>query len=130
MNHGKQRTLEINEKTPMLLLAGPIFVELLLNILLNNVDTVMLSRYSENAVGAVGIANQMMFLFIIMFNVIAGATGVVVAQYLGAKKTDNMNQIYTLSFVFNLTLGIILSLIVCFFGNGFVRLLKVDASQV
>ena len=129
MNHGKQRTLEINEKTPMLLLAGPIFVELLLNILLNNVDTVMLSRYSENAVGAVGIANQLMVLFVFMFNVIAGATGVVVAQYLGAKKTDNMNQIYTLSFVFNLTLGIILSFIVCFFSNGFVGLLKVDASQ-
>lgn len=129
MNHGKQRTLEINEKTSMLLLAGPIFVELLLNILLNNVDTVMLSRYSENAVGAVGIANQLMVLFVFMFNVIAGATGVVVAQYLGAKKTDNMNQIYTLSFVFNLTLGIILSFIVCFFSNGFVGLLKVDASQ-
>ena len=119
MKQRKQRTLEINEKTPMLLLAGPIFVELLLNILLNNVDTVMLSRYSENAVGAVGIANQMMFLFIIMFNVIAGATGVVVAQYLGAKKTENMNQIYTLSVAFNLVLGMILSLIVAFFGNGF-----------
>ncbi|MDD5900737.1 MAG: MATE family efflux transporter [Lachnospiraceae bacterium] len=130
MKQRKQRTLEINEKTPMLLLAGPIFVELLLNILLNNVDTVMLSRYSENAVGAVGIANQMMFLFIIMFNVIAGATGVVVAQYLGAKKTENMNQIYTLSVAFNLVLGMILSLIVAFFGNGFVKLLKVDASQV
>lgn len=130
MKHRKQRTLEINETTPMLLLAGPIFVELLLNILLNNVDTVMLSRYSENAVGAVGIANQMMVLFVIMFNVIAGATGVVVAQYLGAKKTENMNQIYSLSVVFNLTLGMILSAVVFFFRNGFMTLLKVDASQV
>ncbi|MBQ3028721.1 MAG: MATE family efflux transporter, partial [Lachnospiraceae bacterium] len=109
MKQGKQRTMEINEKTSMLFLAGPIFVELLLNILINNVDTVMLSRYSENSVGAVGNANQMMFLFIIMFNVIASATGVVVAQYLGAKKTENMNQIYTLAIMFNLTLGVILS---------------------
>ena len=35
MIQGKKRTMEINEKTSMLLLAGPIFVELLLNILLN-----------------------------------------------------------------------------------------------
>ena len=122
--------LEINEKTSMLILAGPIFMELLLNILLSNVDTVMLSNYSQNAVGAVGNANQMMFMFIILFNVIASATGVVVAQYLGARKTDNMNQIYSLAVIFNLTLGILLSVVVSFFAGGLMKILKVDASQV
>lgn len=126
----KQGKLEINEKTSMFFLAGPLFAEMLLNILLNNVDTVMISRYSENAVGAVGNANQMMMLFIIMFGVIAGATGVVVAQYLGAKKTENMNQIYTLAFSFNLVLGLFISLIVFTFCGSFMRLLKVDASQM
>ena len=130
MKQRKQRTMEINENTSMFLLAGPIFVELLLNILISNVDTVMLSRYSENSVGAVGNANQMMFLFIIMFNVIAGATGVVVAQYLGAKKTENMNQIYTLAVVFNLTLGLILSAVVFLFHDTFLRVLKVSPAQV
>ena len=122
--------MEINEKTSMLVLAGPIFLELLLNILLSNVDTVMLSNYSQNAVGAVGNANQMMFMFIILFNVISSATGVVVAQYLGAKKTDNMNQIYSLAVIFNLVLGVLLSAIVFFAAGGFMKLLKVDASQV
>lgn len=37
----QKKILEINEKTSMFLLAGPIFMELLLNILLSNVDTVM-----------------------------------------------------------------------------------------
>ena len=114
----------------MLILAGPIFMELLLNILLSNIDTVMLSNYSQNAVGAVGNANQMMFMFIILFNVIASATGVVVAQYLGARKTDNMNQIYSLAVIFNLTLGILLSIIVFFSAGGLMKILKVDVSQV
>lgn len=130
----KQKSMEINEKTPMLLLAGPIFVELLLNILLNNIDTVMLGRYDyihdKNSVGAVGNANQMMFMFIIMFNVIASATGVVVAQYLGAKKKENMNQIYSLAVIVNLALGILMSLVVFLFAGSFMKLLKVDASQV
>ena len=127
----KQRErMEINEKTSMLVLAGPIFMELLLNILLSNVDTVMLSNYSQNSVGAVGNANQMMFMFIILFNVIAAATGVVVAQYLGAKKTENMNQIYSLTVIFNLTLGILLSVVVFFTSDSLMKLLKVDASQV
>ena len=127
----KQRErMEINEKTSMLVLAGPIFMELLLNILLSNVDTVMLSNYSQNAVGAVGNANQMMFLFIILFNVIASATGVVVAQYLGAKQTENMNKIYSLAVIFNVTLGVILSVVVFFGAEIFMKLLNVNESQV
>jgi len=126
----QKKQLEINEKTSMFLLAGPLFAELLLNILLSNVDTVMLSNYSQNAVGAVGNANQMMMMFVILFNVIAGATGVVVAQYLGAKKTENMNQIYSLAVIFNLVLGVLMSCVVFVLSGGFVKLLKVDASQV
>jgi len=126
----QKKRLEINENTSMLILAGPIFMELLLNILLSNVDTVMLSNYSQNAVGAVGNANQMMFMFIILFNVIASATGVVVAQYLGAKKTENMDQIYSLAIIFNLVLGILMSIVVFFTSGSLMKLLKVDASQV
>ena len=122
--------MEINENTSMLVLAGPIFMELLLNILLSNVDTVMLSNYSQNSVGAVGNANQLMFMFIILFNVIAAATGVVVAQYLGAKKTENMNQIYSLAVIFNLVLGVLISIVAFSASGSLMKLLKVDASQV
>ncbi len=103
------KTRIIDEHTPLMVIAGPMFIELFLNILLNNVDTIMLSHYSENAVGAVGNANQVMFLLIIMFNIIATATSVVVAQYLGAKEYDKMNMIYTLAIIVNLVVGIILS---------------------
>ncbi len=106
----KEKTARIiDEKTPLLVLAGPMFFELLLNILINNVDTLMLSHASETAVGAVGNSNQIMFLLILMFNIIATATSVIVAQYLGADQRDKMNMIYTLAFVVNLALGIILS---------------------
>lgn len=126
----QRKLLEINENTSMFVLAGPIFMELLLNILLSNVDTVMLSNYSQNAVGAVGNANQTMFLFIILFNVIAGATGVVVAQFLGAKKTDDMNSIYSLAVIFNLALGLIISAVAFFAADDLMGLLKVHELQV
>ena len=109
MKEKEKRIRVINENTPLLMIAGPMFVEMFLNILLNNIDTVMLSHYSENAVGAVGNANQVMFMMIILFNIIATATSVVVAQYLGAKQYDKMNRIYTLAIVVNLFVGIILS---------------------
>ena len=106
----KRKTIEINEKTPLLFIAGPMFLEMFLGTMLNNVDTLMLSHYNENSVGAVGNANQFMFLVNILFNVIATATSVVVAQYLGAKQYEKMNMIYTLSIFFNATLGVLISI--------------------
>ena len=109
----KKNAIVIDEKTPLLMLAGPMFLELLLNTMLNNVDMLMLSHYDEYAVGAVGNANTIMFMMNILFNVIATATRVVVAQYLGAGQFDKMNMIYTLAAAVNLVIGIILSGIFC-----------------
>ncbi|MCR4740825.1 MAG: MATE family efflux transporter [Lachnospiraceae bacterium] len=109
----QKKNIIIDEKTPLLVLAGPMFLELFLNTMLNNVDTLMLSHYDEYAVGAVGNANTIMFMMNILFNVIATATSVVVAQYLGAKLYDRMNMIYTLAIVVNLVTGIILSGVFC-----------------
>ena len=39
-------------------IAFPIFIELLLFMIMGNVDTLMLSQYSDVAVAAVGNANQ------------------------------------------------------------------------
>lgn len=123
-------TKEIDEKTPLLALAGPMFIELFLNILLNNVDTMMLSHYSENAVGSVGNANQVMFLLIIMFNIIATATSVVTAQYLGAKRYDKMNMIYTLSIFVNLFFGIFLSGALVIFKRPLMTFLNVSPEMM
>jgi len=109
----KNNTVAIDEKTPLLTLAGPMFLELFLNTMLNNVDTLMLSHYDEYAVGAVGNANIILFMMNIFFNVIATATTVVVAQYLGAKRHDKMNMIYTLSIMVNLVFGLVLSGVFC-----------------
>jgi len=100
---------KIDEKTPLMLLAGPMFGEMLLNILVNTIDTTMLSRYSNNSATAVGNANQVLFFLILTFNIIATATSVVVAQYLGAKKHEIMNTIYSLAFIVNLVFGVIFS---------------------
>lgn len=124
------KSKEINENTPLLFLAGPMFMELLLNIFINSADTLMLSHYSEIAVGAVGNANQIMFLLILMFNIIATATSVIVAQYLGAKQHDKMNMIYTLSLTVNLIVGIILSIAFVLTKGAILNLMHVPTEMI
>ena len=125
----KKRSIVIDEKTPLMVLAGPMFFEMFLNIMLNNVDTMMLSHYDEYAPGAVGNANTIMFMMNILFNVIATATSVVVAQYLGAKRYDKMNMIYTLSVVVNLVIGLILSGIFCLANPFIMEFLNVSSEM-
>ncbi len=121
---------EIDEKTPLMLLALPMFLEQLLNICINNVDTLMLGRFSTNSAGAVGNANQVMFFMILTFNIIATATSVVVAQYLGAKQHDKMNMIYTLAFIVNLVVGIILSGLLVIVKMPVLRLINVSPEMI
>ncbi|MCR4648810.1 MAG: MATE family efflux transporter [Lachnospiraceae bacterium] len=117
---------QINENTPLLVIAGPMFLELLLGTMLNNIDTLMLSHYDEYAVGAVGNANNIMFMLNILFNIIATATGVVVAQYLGAKQYDKMNMIYTVAIMFNATFGTLLSIGIVLANPVFMAFLQVS----
>ncbi len=125
----KQSAL-IDEKTPLMRLAGPMFGEMLLSILINNVDTLMLSHYSENAVGAVGNSNQVMFFIILMFNIIATSTSVVVAQFLGAKRYERMNSIYTLAFLVNMVLGIVLSALFVLLKGAVLSVIHIPAEMV
>lgn len=111
--------MEINSKTSLFKLAWPIFCQALLAMCIGYVDSLMLGRYSDTAVGAIGNANQIIGFLTLAFTIISSATGVIVAQYLGAKLTDKISQIYTVSIAFNLVLSGIISLIV-FFGSNFI----------
>ena len=102
------------------------FFEMLLGIMLNNVDTLMLRHYDEYAVGAVGNANQIMFMINILFNIIATATSVVVAQFLGAKQYEKMNMIYTLVVAVNLVFGLLISGMLLAARHSFMSLLHVS----
>ncbi len=117
---------EIDEKTPLLVLAGPMFFESLLSILVNNADTAMLSHYSENAVGAVGNANQILNLIVLMFSIIAVSTNVVVAQYLGAKRYEEMNKIYSLVVIVNFAFGVFLSTLIFVLAKPIMTIIHVS----
>ena len=49
---------KIDKRLSILALTWPIFIELMLQLLVNNIDQLMLSRVSDNAVAAVGNVNN------------------------------------------------------------------------
>lgn len=111
-------------------LAWPIFFTSLLGITLGYVDTIMLSNYSDTAVGAVGNANSVLGFLGLAFTIISSATGIMVSQYLGAGKKDEMNRIYTVAMGFNLVLSVIISAVVFLFSEPLLIAMQVPAEMI
>ncbi|HTP59634.1 MAG TPA: MATE family efflux transporter [Spirochaetia bacterium] len=65
-------------------LAWPIFIENLLRTSLMSVDTFMLSRYSESAVAAMSIVNNMAFFIQLLYMMAAIGASILISQNLGA----------------------------------------------
>ena len=99
-------------------LAGPIFIETLLVMMLGGVDTFMLSRYSDNSVAAVGVVNQLMNLVFLLFEVISLGTSILCSQYIGAGRRDKVVQVVGISLLFNLISGLAISACLYLFADN------------
>ena len=104
-------------------LAGPIFIETLLVMMLGAVDTFMLSRYSDNSVAAVGVVNQLMNLVFLLFEVISIGTSILCSQYIGAGRRNKVIQVVGISLIFNLLSGLAISLGLYFFADDLLHMM-------
>ncbi|MBQ2982389.1 MAG: MATE family efflux transporter [Lachnospiraceae bacterium] len=98
-------------KMSLFKLGWPIFVQCLLSLCLGYIDMLMITGYDENAVSGIGQANQILGFLTLAFTIISSAAGVMIAQYIGAKLEDKLNEIYTVSIFFNLILSGVISFI-------------------
>jgi putative MATE family efflux protein len=104
-------------------LAIPIFFETLLVMMLGAVDTIMLSRYSDNSVAAVGMVNQLINLAFLLFQVSALGTSILCSQYIGAKEPKKVVQVVGISIMLNAFIGIVISMLIFFFSKEILQLM-------
>ncbi|GAE31190.1 MATE family efflux transporter [Halalkalibacter hemicellulosilyticus] len=112
----QQKNKKKIQQLSLFALTWPIFIEIMLHMIMGNADTLMLSQYSDDAVAAVGVANQIFMFVIVMFGFIATGTSVLVAQHLGAKQQREAGQVAVVSIGANLAIGLILSIGLILFG--------------
>ena len=118
MNQDKSIQKRNRGALPMLKLTLPIAMEQFFRILVSSVDTMMLSSYSNDAVAAVGLVSQYSFFLTILFSVIGTGCSIVLAQYLGAEKSDDeLNHIAQAGAIMVFIMSIFMTLLVIF-GTG------------
>jgi len=91
------------------MLAWPIFIEVLLQTLLGTVDTVMVSRISDDAVAVVGLSGQLFAALTTLFMTISGGAGILIAQKLGAKRGEDARTIAIMSLTVSGVIGLAIS---------------------
>jgi putative MATE family efflux protein len=98
----------------------PIFIELLLQLLVGNIDQIMISQYSANSVAAIVNGNQINNIIIIVLNMMSMASTVILSQYLGANDSKHCNQTCTVSFTIITIISTLATFIIlCFHKNIF-----------
>ncbi|MFA9558386.1 MATE family efflux transporter [Evansella sp. AB-rgal1] len=107
-------------------LTWPIFIESLLHMLMGNADTLMLSQYSDDAVAAVGVSNEVMRFIVVMFGFIATGTSVLIAQQLGAGKERKAREVAVVALAANLVSGLVLSAFLIFGSTGIFGFMGLD----
>ena len=95
----------------LLSLTIPIFLELLLVNIVGNIDTIMLGKYSDKAVGAVGGISQVLNIQNVIFGFISLGTSILIAQYIGARNSKKIREVISVSIFLNVCLGLLMGLI-------------------
>ena len=115
------------KKPNLFALTWPIFIELVLQMLMGNIDQIMISKYSQTGVAAVGNANQILNFLVLAFNVLCVASIILITQHKGAHQEGEVEKIYSLSIMTNLVVSGSISLIIFVFGRTFFRMMSVPA---
>ena len=114
-NHSLKRQLKV--------LTIPVFIEMALVMLLGAVDTVMLSRYSDNSVAAVGLDNQLMSLVFLVYQFFSMGVAILCAQYIGAGLRKRLVQAVGMALVINLMLSLSVSALLFFYAEQLLQLM-------
>jgi putative MATE family efflux protein len=112
---------------PLLSLAWPIFVEQSLRILVGIVSTLVVSHISDGAVAALGVANQILFFFILSFNFIGVGSSVVLTHFLGARDRKGADAVARAAIVANTWIGIAFGLFVFFLASALLGWMNLPA---
>ncbi len=117
---------EDRTRIPLSQLVLPMFIENVIRTSLMSVDRLMLYSYSEKAVAALGVVNQMAFFIQIIYMMVAIGASIHISQNLGANKKYEAGMFSLASFVLIGVFSITLSLLIVIFSSTILNLFPLE----
>ena len=111
----------------MLGIALPITLQNLISSSLNMVDTVMIGRLGETQIAAVGLANQVFFLFILLMFGINSGCAIFTAQLWGKRDVPNIRRVMGIALVSGMLVSLIFGMGAYIIPEKLLRIFTTDA---
>lgn len=102
----------------------PIFLEIILQILIGNIDKLMVNN--TICASAINEANTVIDMLTVSFSVLSSASLILINQFKGANNKDNENKIYSIAFYFNVFLSSLIGFILLIFAKNILNIMQVE----
>src|SRR5690554_2750769 len=101
----------------MLAIAVPVALQNLISSSLNMIDTLMISSLGQASIAAVGLANQVFFLYILITFGINSGSSIFISQFWGKEDVKGIKKVMGLSITLSFIAGTISTLAAFFFPS-------------
>lgn len=108
----------------------PILIEQLFSMLLGNVDVLMLSQYSDDAVAAVGLSNQIIAVGIMILGIVSLGSSIQLMQIIGSNKETYIKSIIRNSVYLNVLVSICLAILFLLLGRTFLKWIQTPSELI
>lgn len=126
-------TLQIKEENfyrKLTVIGIPMIIQQVIAVTLNLADTIMVGKVSENALAAVGAANQVYFIFsVVLFGIFSGAA-VHAVQYWGIRDLVSLRKIVGIDYTMCLVLSVPTVAVVFAGAPFFIRLFSQEPEVI
>ncbi|WP_343063288.1 MATE family efflux transporter [Halobacillus locisalis] len=114
----------------MFSLAIPIAIQTLLISSLNMVDSMMIGQLGVASIAAVGAANKISSLLIVVMHGFSTGAAIFTAQYWGKRDTAGIKKILALTFVVMTVITLLFTTILLFFTESFMAIFTADPAVI
>lgn len=132
MNHVRQQ-LRIDApygSTSLLKIFLPFFAEQILSNTVGFVNTVVMSGYSDEAVGIIGTANQLVALITVFYASIGGGGAIALCHSIGRKDYEEANSMANCLLHMSILISLVLGFGLSFFSVPLLRLMNLEGAAL
>lgn len=108
----------------------PIALQNLLNNFLNLIDTLMIGKIDQTSVAAVGLANKVFFVFILLIFGICSGSGILASQYWGKREVYNLKRVLYIAIIIGIAASFIFVIPAFFFPEQVMRIFTPDDAMI
>ena len=117
-------------KKQMTSIALPIMLHNLILSLINLADVFMIGRVGNIEIAAVGLSNQIQFLFVLFCMGINNAGSIFIAQYFGRGEKDKIKTVLGITMIISIALALIFSIMAFFLPETLMRIYTSDQEVI